>query len=107
MTADRYVVARFGGPLATHVRLTATRTTVPAGAKASLRVKALPCKGRRHDKVKLYRGRKRIATKRLNRNCVARFRPRVGRRSRFRARVGADKRHRAGKSAFVTIDLGR
>jgi glucose/arabinose dehydrogenase len=107
MTADTYVVARFGGPLATNVRLNAARTTVQAGAKASLRVKALPCKGRRHDPVNLYRGGRRIATKRLNRNCVARFRPRVGRRSRFRARVAADKRHRAGKSALVTIDPRR
>ncbi|MDP9277113.1 MAG: hypothetical protein M3O76_02750, partial [Actinomycetota bacterium] len=101
------VVARFKGRLRTHVRLAATRHAVAPRARALLRAKASPCKGRRHDPVKLYRGRRRIATKRLNRNCVARFRPRVGRRSRFRARVAADKRHRAGKSALVTIDLRR
>jgi len=74
---------------------------------ALLRVKAKPCKGRHHDRVKLLRGGKRIAGKRLNRKCVARFHPKIRSRSQFRARVAADKRHRAGKSALVTIDLGR
>jgi hypothetical protein len=103
MTADRNVAARFKGPLHTHVRLTAARHRLPQGARASLRAKARPCKGRRRDRVRLYRGGKRMAAKRLNRNCVARFRPRIARRSRFRVKVRADKRHRAGRSRRVTV----
>jgi glucose/arabinose dehydrogenase len=107
MTADRNVVAKFSGRLPTHVVLAAFHSVVPRGARALLRVKAKPCKGRRHDRVKLFRGGKRIATKRLNHRCVAHFRARIRHRSRFKVKVPADKRHRAGKSALVTIDLGR
>ena len=103
MNADRTVRARFRGPLKTRVKLSAADLSVAAGAVASLRVKAKPCKGRRHDKVTLLRNGKRVAVKRLNGRCVARFHPRVGASSRFRARVGADRRHRAGKSASLTV----
>ena len=103
LNVDRDVVAKFSGGLPTRVRLSAARNRVPAGARVSLRAKARPCKGRRHDRVKLYRGRRRIAAKRLNRHCVARFHPKVGHRSRFFARVGADRLHRAGRSAAVTV----
>ena len=103
MNQDRRVVARFAGPLPTHLRLTAADSVVPRGERALLRVRAKPCKGRRHDKAKLFRGRKRIAGKRLNRNCVARFRPRITRRSRFNAKVAADRRHFAGRSGTVLI----
>jgi len=103
MTMDRQVAARFQGLLRTRVALTAADHSVPAGSRASLRVKAKPCKGRRHDLVKLYRNGKRVARKRLNRNCVTRFHPRIEDRARFRAKVGADRRHRAGKSAPLEV----
>jgi glucose/arabinose dehydrogenase len=103
MSADRDVVARFDGGIRTRLRLSAARTGVPAGARASLRVKALPCKGRRHERVRLYRGRRKIASSRLDRHCVARFHPRVGSRSRFVAKLAADKLHRAGRSRPVTV----
>jgi glucose/arabinose dehydrogenase len=103
MSQDRHVVARFAGPLRTRLRLTTADSVVPRGDKALLRVRAKPCKGRRHDKAKLFRGHKRIATKRLNRNCVARFRPRIERSSQFKAKVPADKRHFAGRSGTVLL----
>jgi Glucose / Sorbosone dehydrogenase len=106
MTQDRSGVARFKGPPHTHVRLRVARYRVPLGASALLRAKAFPCKGRRHDLVNLYRGRKRIDTKRLNRRCVARFRPRIGHRSRFFAKVRHDVHHRAGRSRRVTVAVG-
>jgi hypothetical protein len=107
MTKDRNVLAKFRGPLRTRVKLTAADTTVPNGGRASLRVKAKPCRGRRHDRVKLYRTGKRVAGKRLNRNCAARFHPRIEARARFRAKVRADLRHRAGKSAPVAVGPSR
>jgi glucose/arabinose dehydrogenase len=103
MTADRDVVAKFSGRLRTHVVLAAFHSVVPHGARALLRARAWPCKGRRHDKVKLFRGHKRIATKRLNHRCVAHFRARIRHRSRFKVKVPADKRHRAGRTGWVTV----
>ncbi|MEK6251922.1 MAG: PQQ-dependent sugar dehydrogenase [Actinomycetota bacterium] len=103
MTADRHVVAKFSDRLRTHVVMAAFHRVVPHGARALLRAKAWPCKGRRHDKVELFKGRKRIATKRLNRNCVARFRARIRHRSRFKVKVPADKRHFAARTGWVTV----
>jgi hypothetical protein len=103
MSADRDVVAKFAGRLPTHVVVSALHSVVPRGAKALLRAKARPCKGRRHDRVKLFRGRKGIATKRLNHGCVAHFRVRIRHRSRFKVKVPADKRHRAGRSGWVAV----
>ena len=105
MSVDRTVAARFRGPLKTRVKLTAADRSV-AGARAALRVKARPCDGRRRDRVKLMKNGKRVAVKRLNRRCVARFAPRVGGAVRFRAKVSADRRHRAGRSAVVRIVSG-
>ena len=103
MNADRTVVAKFKGPLATHLGLHAAHARVPKGARATLRVRARPCKGRRGDKVALLRGGKRIAAKRLNRRCVARFRPKVRGHARYRARIGGDKRHLGDRSGAVTL----
>jgi len=106
MNVDRRVGARFRGPLKTLVKLTAADRRVAAGARASLRVKARPCKGRRGDRVKLFRNGEQLAVKRLSRRCVARFLPRVGADARFRAKVRADRRHRAGKSSSVKVLSG-
>nr|MDQ2935513.1 PQQ-dependent sugar dehydrogenase [Chloroflexota bacterium] len=103
MTADRNVVAKFSGRLRTHVVMAAFHSVVPDGARALLRAKARPCKGRRHDKAELFKGRKRIASKRLNHRCVAHFRARIRHRSRFKVKVPADKRHRAGRTGWVTV----
>jgi glucose/arabinose dehydrogenase len=103
MNADRNVVARFSGRLRTRVRLTAVDRSVPPDAHALLRAKARPCKGRRHDRVKLYRRHQQVAFQRLNRHCVARFRPRIERPWRFHVKVVADRSHRAAKSRSVLI----
>ena len=105
MNVDRNVAARFAGPLKTRVKLSAADLSV-SGARASLRVKARPCAGRRNDRVKLLRNGKRVAVKRLNRRCVARFSPRVGGGARFAAKVRADRRHRAGRSRSLKIASG-
>ena len=49
MSADRTVNAKFKGPLLTRLRLRAPDPNVAAGATTPLKVKARPCKGRRHD----------------------------------------------------------
>jgi hypothetical protein len=103
MDEDQRVLARFRGPLPTRVGLTAADRSVPRRANALLRARARPCKGRRHDRVKLYRRHLQIAFQRLNRHCVARFRPRIERRWRFWVKVVADGRHRAAKSHSVVV----
>ena len=103
MNVDRNVLARFSGRLRTHLRLTVARRHLPAGDRALLKVKAKPCKGRRHDRARLFRGKHKIAAKRLNRNCVARFRPRITHRARYRVKLRSDSQHRAAKSRSVLI----
>jgi Glucose / Sorbosone dehydrogenase len=103
MNADRNVVARFRGRLHTHLRLTVASRRVPAGEKALLKVKAKPCKGRRHDRARLFRGKHKVAAKRLNRNCVAKFRPRITKSARYRVKLHSDSQHRAAKSRSVLI----
>src|SRR5215218_285682 len=44
-----------------------------------------PCKGRRGNPVTLWRGRRNLGTRYLDRACSVRFRPRIDRRSSFRA----------------------
>ena len=46
-----------------------------------------PCNGHRGDGVTLWRGRRNMGTRYLDRACSARFRPRIDRRSSFRATV--------------------
>jgi glucose/arabinose dehydrogenase len=103
MNQNHSALAIFGRLLRTHLRLTAVDKTVRAGARASLRVKASPCGGRRHDRVNLINGHKRVGKKRLDRHCVAHFHPRVKGLSRFRAKMKADRRHRAGRSAALLV----
>jgi Glucose / Sorbosone dehydrogenase len=46
-----------------------------------------PCNGHRGDPVTLWRGRRNMGTRYLDRACSVRFRPRIDRRSSFRATV--------------------
>ena len=103
MSSDRQAGAKFTGPLRTRVRLKASQRRIRRGTRVLLRARARPCKGRRGDRVRLYRAKRRIATKRLTRRCRVRFHPRVGHRARFRVKVPADRRHRAGRSRPVTV----
>jgi glucose/arabinose dehydrogenase len=64
-----------------------------------------PCNGRRGQPVTLWRGRKKIGTRHLDRVCSARFRPRINRRSRFRATVKADATYVAAISRKVTVKI--
>lgn len=64
-----------------------------------------PCGGRRGQPLTLWRGRKRIGTRHLDRVCSARFRPRINRRSGFRATVKADATYVAAISRKVTVKI--
>jgi hypothetical protein len=62
-----------------------------------------PCAGRRGDPVTLWRGRRNLGTRHLDRVCSVRFRPRIDRRSSFRATVRGDGFYLPAISRKVTI----
>jgi hypothetical protein len=62
-----------------------------------------PCEGHRGDAVTLWRGRRNMGTRYLDRACSARFRPRIDRRSSFRATVRETSSFLPAISRKVTI----
>jgi len=64
---------------------------------------ATPCKGRRGDPVTLWRGRRNMGTRYLDRACSVRFRPRIDRRSSFRATARETDEYLPAISRKLTI----
>ncbi len=62
-----------------------------------------PCDGHRGDAVTLWRGRRNMGTRYLDRACSARFRPRIDRRSSFRATVRENSSYLPAISRKLTI----
>ncbi|HEX5593375.1 MAG TPA: PQQ-dependent sugar dehydrogenase [Solirubrobacterales bacterium] len=62
-----------------------------------------PCKGRRGDPVTLWRGRRNLGTRYLDRACSVRFRPRIDRRSSFRVTVRQSDEYLPAISRKLTI----
>jgi hypothetical protein len=62
-----------------------------------------PCPGRRGDPVTLWRGRRRLGTRYLDRACSAHFRPRIDRRSSFRTTVKGDSAYLPAISRKLTL----
>jgi len=62
-----------------------------------------PCESRRGDPVTLWRGRRNLGTRYLDRVCSVRFRPRIDRRSTFRTTVRADSQYLSAISRKLTI----
>ncbi len=85
------------------VGLRALRRKVPRNRRALITAWVSPCSGRRGEPVTLWRGRSKIGTRRLDRVCTARFRPRISRRSAFRATVKADPTYIAAISRKLTV----
>lgn len=91
-------------PLATSfVGIRALRRKVPKNRRTLITAWVSPCKDRRGDPVTLWRGKRRMGTRRLDRVCTVRFRPRISRRFRFRATVKADATYAAAISRKLTI----
>jgi hypothetical protein len=96
-----------GTPVATNVKLTASRKRVPEGKKVKLKVKATPCPGRAGDTVILYRGPMKVDTDHLSSKCKATFKRKIKRKSTFKAKVPADTEHNADTSNKVTVRVKR
>jgi glucose/arabinose dehydrogenase len=90
---------------ASFVGIRALRRKVPRNRRALLTAWVAPCQGRQGDPVTLWKGRRKMGTRRLDRACTARFRPRISRRAGFRASVRADETYVAAISRRVTIKV--
>jgi glucose/arabinose dehydrogenase len=88
---------------ATAVGIRALRRKVPRNKRALISTWVSPCKDRRGDPVTLWRGRRKMGTRHLDRVCTARFRPRISRRSAFRVTVKADADYVAAISRKLTV----
>ncbi|HEY6729934.1 MAG TPA: PQQ-dependent sugar dehydrogenase [Solirubrobacterales bacterium] len=88
---------------ASFVGLRPLRRKVVRNRRAQITAWVSPCKGRAGDPVTLWRGRRKLGTRHLDRVCTARFRPRISRRSGFRATVKADQTYAAAISRRLTL----
>jgi len=88
---------------ASSVGIRALRRKVQRNKRAMITAWVSPCKGRRGDPVTLWRGNRKIGTRRFDQVCTARFRPRISRRSAFRATVKANETYTAAISRKLTV----
>jgi glucose/sorbosone dehydrogenase len=86
-----------------YVRIRTLSRWVLRKRRALITVWVSPCHDRRGEPVTLWRGRQKLGTRRLDRVCSARFRPRINRRSGFRATVNANQLYAAAISRRLTI----
>jgi Glucose / Sorbosone dehydrogenase len=93
-------------PLAfSSVGIRAVTRRVKHNGRAQLTVWVSPCKGRRGEPVRLWRGKVKLGSRRLDRACTARFLPRVTQRVKFRAEVRADSTYTAAMSRQLGIHV--
>lgn len=76
---------------------------IQRGKRALITVWISPCAQRRGERIRLFRGRHPLGSRRLSRACTARFRPRIRRRSNFRSRIEAGAGFEAATSRRLTI----
>jgi len=92
-----------GSRVDSRVKIKAAKRKVARGAKATVTAWVAPCEGRQGQQVTLYRGKRKLGTRALNKGCSARFHPRVGRRGAFRVKVGADSTYDAASSRRLVL----
>lgn len=73
--------------------------------KALITAWVSPCAGRKGEPVKLWQGSRHLATRRLDRVCSVRFRPRIRRPVSFRATIAEDSRYLAANSRKLRIKI--
>jgi hypothetical protein len=87
------------------VSIRAKSRKVKRGGRALLIARVTPCRERQAQRVTFYRGRVKVGRPRLNRNCIARLRPRILRAAGFRAKVAVDAKYRAAVSRPLKISV--
>jgi glucose/arabinose dehydrogenase len=78
---------------------------VKKGKRAQITAWVSPCAGRRGEPVKLMRGRTHLGTRRLDRACTVRFRPKISRRTKFQAVIAEDANFLAASSRKLQIKI--
>jgi hypothetical protein len=78
---------------------------VKKGKRAQITAWVSPCAGRRGEPVKLMRGRAHLGTRRLDRACTVRFRPKISRRTKFQALIAGDANFLAASSRKLQIKV--
>jgi hypothetical protein len=101
-------VSRFAGAggsclLGSRDKVKASKRRVKRGKRTTVTAWVAPCEGRQGERVSLYRGKRKLATRPLNRGCSARFHPKIGRRGSYRVRVGANPTHDAATSRPLVL----
>lgn len=90
---------------ASFVGIRAQGRRVKKGRRAQITAWVSPCAGRRGEPVKLMRGRKHLGTRRLDRACTVRYRPKISRRAKFRALVAEDANYLSATSRKLQIKV--
>jgi hypothetical protein len=110
--ADGPVCSPPTGPRTTDLKpsfagIHALRSKVKRNRRAFITAFVSPCNGRRGQPVSLWQGRRKIGSRRLDRVCTVRFRPRVKHRVRFRAKVLSDGVYTEATSRLLQIRILR
>ncbi len=94
-------------PKSSFIGIRALRRKVKRNRRAFITAFVSPCSGRRGQPVSLWQGRRKIGTRRLDRVCTVRFRPRIKHRVAFRARVPSDGTYAEATSRRLKIRILR
>lgn len=90
---------------ASTIAIKALRRKVRRHKRATLNVFVSPCNGRKGEAVKLFSGRRHLATRHLSLACTVRFRPQITRRQTFSAEIGEDATYVAATSRKLHIAI--
>lgn len=90
---------------ASTIGIKAMRRKVRRHKRATITAFVSPCKGRKGEAVKLFQGRRHIATRHLNLACTVRFRPRIQHAQTFRAEIAEDATYVAAGSRKLHIAI--
>ncbi|HEX6667032.1 MAG TPA: PQQ-dependent sugar dehydrogenase [Solirubrobacterales bacterium] len=96
-----------GPKLASRIGIRAQSRKVRRNRRALISVVVAPCNGRRGDPVRLLRGARRIAGRRLDRACTAHFRPRIRSKVAFRASIAEDDTYVSATSRKLKIRISK
>lgn len=91
---------------ASTIGIKALRRKVRRHKRATITAFVSPCSGRKGEPVKLFRGRRHIATGHLNLACTVRFRPRIPHKFAFRAEIAEDATYVAAYSRTLRVAIG-
>lgn len=90
---------------ASFIGIRAQGRKVRKGKRAQITAWVSPCAGRRGQPVKLMRGRAHLGTRRLDRACTVRFRPKISRRAKFQAVIAENVQYVAASSRKLQIKV--